>query len=1270
MYFAGQELLWSPEKSYDNRWADLSGCQVGTFGQERIISYYMSVNSSKRRQEKWVFAVDRGGTFTDIVGFEPSGTLHTRKLLSVSDAYDDAGIEGIRSILGIQPQTPLDPERIGCIRIGTTVATNALLERKGAFSALFTTEGFEDLLSIGNGTRPDLFNIKTKKPHPIYDSVHGFPEEVDASGTVKKILDQDAAERMLRNIRESGYDNIAIVLKHSWINPVHEKIVARIARELIGIRHVVASHEVMPLINFLKRGQTTMLEAYLGPVLFSYADTLTKLAGPVRIEFMQSSGGLISSGNLRAKDTILSGPAGGVIGSGNLSEKLGIRQSIGFDMGGTSTDVSRFDGDFHHVFENTVAGVPFHTDMLDVETVAAGGGSILSFDGERLLVGPESAGSNPGPACYGLGGPLTVTDANLLLGRIIPDVMPSTFGPEHQNALDISATRMLFTDLANKVNRATGNTYTPEALAEGYLKIANEIMCRAMKKISVSRGYDIRHHALICFGGAAPQHACDIARILGIERIIIHPLSSVLSAYGIAVADRRERTAYAVMEPLDKELPGKLKEKAGKAAERLAQRVHTKGEIADITIRIFLDLRPQGTDTWLSIPAGEGTGHVSFDPVDRILERFRKDYYERFGFRPENETTETVNIRIDVSQSSPLPDLAVAAPSDTISRTPLPVSSQSVWISGALRNIPVFDRTGLIPGQRLDGPAMVTNSQLTLFIQEGFTSRVDGMNNLLLTDISGGTSTAQKSETDISRPDPVMLEVFNNLFMNIAEQMGHTLSNTAHSVNMKERHDFSCALFDEEGRLIAHAPHIPVHLGAMEATVRHIIEENRETMRNGDMYLANNPHQGGSHLPDMTIVTPVFCREEKPSYYLANRGHHADIGGITPGSMPPSSKTIYDEGIVIGNFLLVRDGRFREKEVTGLLSSGNYPARNIPERLSDLRAQIAANNKGLIELLRMNETYGTTTVQRYMTFIRNNARHAMEHAIKKLVADAGKHEFSYSDRMDNGAVLSVSLRAGMTGQKPELIADFTGTGPQDPGNINAPRAVATAAVLYSLRCLIDENIPLNAGCLDPVTIIIPEPSLLNPSKEAAVAVGNVETSQRIVDILLGALSKAAASQGTMNNLLFGKPDNSGAQYYETIPGGAGAAEGCHGASALQVHMTNTRITDPEILEHRFPAVRITRFSVRRNSGGSGKWNGGNGVTRVFLFNEPMQVSVISERRNTVPFGLNGGKNGSSGKNLLILADGTEASLGYRVDRIFMPGESLSINTPGGGGFGS
>lgn len=1218
----------------------------------------------------WNFAIDRGGTFTDIVGIAPDGTLHTSKLLSMSGAYEDAGMEGIRKILNLESNQSLDTAPIASIRIGTTVATNALLERRGARIALCITEGFEDLLDIANATREELFNLKISKPSPLYRYVRGIAEEIDCDGRLLKPLNGDDARRALLDIRAAGFEHLAIALKHAWINPIHEQQLADLARNT-GFLTVVASNEVMALPNLLKRSQTAVIEAYLGPVLFSYVTSIQKQTRRIPIEFMQSSGGLTPANNIRARDTILSGPAGGVNALMTLSKQLGLGKSIGFDMGGTSTDVSRFGGDVDHIFESSISGVAFHTDMLDVETVAAGGGSILSFDKMRMLVGPASAGSNPGPSCYGMGGPLTLTDANLMLGRILPEFMPETFGPDHSRRLDQKAPRQGFLTLAETINSATGSTYSPLELAAGYIRIANEIMCRAMKKISVSRGYDIRDHALICFGGASAQHGCDIARILDIETIIVHPLASVFSAYGIAVADKMERSARSVLQPLTATLLKELEQTASAMIRPLLAAQQCSGDHGAATkVTGYLDLRPEGTDASLSLPFGVGRTSIRADPEAMIRQRFEEEYLDRFGFKPDRNSIEVVNIRIEVRCKSPIP----GNPTGKVSSRKLQSNNarfkRKVWTENGCAEVPVFDEEHLLPGTAICGPAMIAGEQLTLFIQTGFDALIDPNGNIIMTNQQRERKNSDAMPEQSDRPDPVMLEVFNNLFMNIAEQMGNSLANTAHSVNMKERHDFSCALFDERGRLVAHAPHIPVHLGAMEATVEHIIAENRLTMKPGDMYMSNDPHRGGSHLPDITIVAPVFTGNGHPSFYIANRGHHADIGGITPGSMPPSSRTIDEEGVVISNFLLVRNAIMHEKEITRLFSSAAWPARNIPERISDLKAQIAANRKGLVELQQLTSLWGNDMVRRYMVFLQENARLAMNDALLSLAGPEKHFCAAFSDLMDNGAVIQASLNIEVKDEYAEIVIDFSGTSHEDPSNINAPAAVTRAAVLYTLRCLIEKPIPLNAGCMDAVTIIIPEGSLLSPSSSAAVAVGNVETSQRIVDVLLGALGRAAASQGTMNNVLFGKADNSGSQYYETIPGGMGATEGVAGASGVQVHMTNTRITDPEIIEYRFRSVRITAFRLRQGSGGEGRWKGGDGTERRFLFTEPMHVSVLTERRNHAPFGLNGGLAGEKGKNLIIHSNGHEEVIGYRDERIVKEGDTLVIMTPGGGGFGS
>ncbi|TCD48934.1 5-oxoprolinase [Chlorobium sp. N1] len=1216
--------------------------------------------------------MDRGGTFTDVIGIDPDGAVHSTKLLSESDAREDAGITGIRRLMGIGNDRPLSADAIAKIRIGTTVATNALLERKGERAAFAVTEGFEDLLEIGNGQRPDLFALDIRKHPPLHDAVRGIPEAIAADGTVRRRMDIEAARSALKELQALGIRSLAIVLKHAWKNPVHERRLAALAREEAGFLHVVSSHEAMPLINMLKRGQSTMIEAYLSPVLFSYLLGLRRLAGDVPIEFMQSSGGLRDAGGLRAMDTILSGPAGGLMGYAETARRLAISESIGFDMGGTSTDVSRFDGTFEHRYETTVDNVPFHTEMLDVQTVAAGGGSILWFDGERLRVGPESAGSNPGPACYGLGGPLTVTDANLMLGRIIPESMPSTFGPSTDAPVDRNATHRLFTALALEVTQATGTPYDAWRLAAGFIEVANGIMCRAMKSISVSRGYDIRCHSLLAFGGAAAQHACRIASILAIPQVVVPRHASVLSAWGIAMAEKTERRVEPVMQPLTERLLDDLGRRAETGILSLLDLLGAGNRTWQSSV--LLDIRPAGSDSWISVPASLPDSQQALITHAALLERFSARHHRRYGFTPDTGSLEVVGMRLEVSLSETHDLMECSSHTSMAERQQEPSAegSTQLWIAGSMVDVPLYRREKLHPGAVVSGPAMIVDSQLTLFVEAGYLARPVASGSILMRAENEAQEAAEETLAVLpDKADPVLLEVFHNLFMNIAEQMGKTLENTAHSVNMKERRDFSCALFDREGRLVSNAPHIPVHLGAMEATVRSLIDEGNGRFRPGDVLLANNPHRGGSHLPDMTVVTPVFSGDDEPTFYLANRGHHADIGGITPGSMPPSSRTIDEEGVVITSFLLVKEGRFRRKELQELLSSGPWPARNMAERLSDLQAQVAANKRGMLELEAVLERYGVPLVDRYMEFIRINARNAVERLFRRLAGEGGRFEATCSDRLDNGAAICASALITAPSDAPaRAIFDFSGSAPEDQGNLNAPPAVTRAAVLYLLRLLVGEEIPLNAGCLEPVEILIPEGSILNPSPTAAVAMGNVETSQRVVDVLLGAFGCAAASQGTMNNLLFGPPDGSGSQYYETIPGGSGATRTADGASAVQVHMTNTRITDPEILEERHQGIEVEQFSIRRESGGNGMHRGGDGVVRRIRFHTPMQLSVISERRKRPPFGLEGGQPGAKGVNRIVLEDGTETPAGGRIGRLMRPGEAVVIETPGGGGFGT
>ncbi len=1219
---------------------------------------------SNHTSDKWFFAVDRGGTFTDVIGISPSGEIHVHKLLSESGSYRDATVAGIKYVLKkVGLPDSLSPERIGGIRLGTTVATNALLERRGSPTALLITRGFEDLLEIGDQSRPEIFSLAITKPENLYREVFGVAERIGADGQILEPLDEDKTRAALTKIREKGIVSLAIVLMHSWKNPIHEQRVAALARE-IGFTQISISHAVMPLIKIVGRGQTTLVDAYLAPILRSYVRQLEERVGGIPLEFMKSSGGLVTVEKLHAKDTILSGPAGGVIGYAAVARLLGEKEAIGFDMGGTSTDVSRFGGELARVFETETGGIKYQTDQLDVETVAAGGGSILWFDGHRFRVGPESAGADPGPACYGRGGPLTVTDANLILGKILQETLPRTFGPGNNQQLDPELTFRRFKLLTEEINNALKTNFTVYRTAEGFLRVANEIMSRAIRKISVARGYDLRRHTLICFGGAAPQHAGAIARSLGMRRIVIHPLSGVLSAYGIAVADKIERGAEAIMKPYKREFYPRLCGTIMTLVKRVREKLGKVPENTPINTNVFLDLRPLGSDTYLTVPVSKGESLLSFRET---VHTFRKRYGKRFGFFPEENRIEVVNIRVEISVPGTVlvETPSVIAEKRTVDDKQI-WKKQPVYFGGKKYATPVIWHRDLDCGNTIDGPALIIDNHYTTVVDPGFRVAVNEYGHLVLEKAKG------PEEKVTAKRDPIMLEVFNHQFMSIAEQMGYTLANTAHSVNIKERLDFSCALFDHEGNLVANAPHIPVHLGAMGESVKHIVRRNAGKIRPGDVFVTNNPHHGGSHLPDVTVVSPFFTKEGKLVFMVASRGHHADIGGTTPGSMPPFGKTLAEEGVVIDNFLLVSQNRFREREIRELLLNGPYPARNITERLSDLRAQVAANKKGLMELERLVENYTWPVVLAYMNYVRDNAAEALREALGRFVRHKPVFNVRFWDYMDDGSVINVSITIERGENPPEshrMLIDFAGTSPEKENNLNAPVAVTKAAVLYVLRTLINQDIPLNSGCFRAVEIHIPEGSLLNPSPGAAVVGGNVETSQRVVDVLLGALDVAAASQGTMNNFLFGRPDGGGAQYYETVAGGAGAVEGHCGASAVQVHMTNTRITDPEVLEYRFPEVRVEHFKIRPGTGGKGRWPGGDGVERAIRFSEPMQISILSERRKYPPFGLAGGKSGSMGENLLIDKTGNTINLGGKTERIVQAGETIIIRTPGGGGFG-
>tara|TARA_B100000315_G_scaffold258691_1_gene311729 strand:+ start:22332 stop:25817 length:3486 start_codon:yes stop_codon:yes gene_type:complete len=1157
---------------------------------------------SSSRDKKWQFSIDRGGTFTDVIGIDPEDKIHTLKLLSESPDYPDPAIEGIQRILGVSKDETIPEEKVSGIRMGTTVATNAFLERKGTSTALFITRGFRDLLEIGHQARPEIFNLKIQKPRQLYRCVKEVEERINAAGKVIRHLNVKKVEADLMRIRRMGISSVAIVLMHAWENPDHERIVATLARKT-GFRQVSVSHEVMPMIKIVGRGQTTVVDAYLTPVLMAYINSVRKFSGNIRLEFMQSSGGITEAHAFTGKDAIMSGPAGG--------------------------------------------------------------GSLLWFDGQKFRVGPESAGSQPGPACYGRGGPLALTDANLLLGRIIPDYFPSTFGAKGDKPLNKKIVKKMFDGLTETINKSQKNKMTATEAALGFVRIANETMAKAIKEISVSSGYDVRTHALVCFGGAAPQHTCALARILGIREIIIHPLAGLLSAYGIAMADYLRIATRSIVKKLDRKLVKSLHKQFEDMAKPLVSDLVDRGtKKKDISVRRYFDIRPLGSDTFLSIPA------VNYG---EIHENFYRTYRRHFGFEPIGVPLELVNIRVEVAgKSSTIKEKrAKSAEPVTSYRLPvtnhqLPVTSAKVYFTKEGTKTPVYLRSDLQHGEEVTGPAIVVEDFTTIVIEPGFIATVNEYGHIVLKQ-----KEVIQEKVSVHR-HPVMLEVFNHLFMSVAEQMGHTLQNTAHSVNIKERLDFSCAIFDREGNLIANAPHIPVHLGAMGESVKSIIQDNHGKMKSGDVYVMNNPHRGGSHLPDVTVVAPVFGEKESPIFYTAARGHHADIGGITPGSMPPFAKSLEEEGIVIDNFLLVRNGKFREKEIRTLLQSGIFPARNMNERISDLKAQIAAMKTGIHELHLLVDKYSLKSVHAYMTYIRENAAEAMRQALLLYLGEKQKVKTAFEDFLDDGSKIAVSMKIEKGNRPSEtcrVVVDFSGTSPELVGNLNAPVAVTKAAVLYVFRTLIDADIPLNSGCLDPVEIRIPEGSLLNPSPEAAVVGGNVETSQRVVDVLLGALGIAAASQGTMNNFLFGRADGKGKQYYETIAGGSGAIDGYSGASAVQVHMTNTRATDPEVLEQRFPEIRLERFTIRHGSGGKGKFRGGDGTIREMKFLKPRKISILSERRNYPPYGIVGGSIGAKGKNQLRKKNGRIVNLDGKVEMVIDEGETIIIKTPGGGGCG-
>ena len=1194
--------------------------------------------------KRWKFWIDRGGTFTDVVARTPDGALQTRKLLSVNpEHYADAAVEGIRGILGVR-SGPLPAGLVDEVRMGTTVATNALLERKGEPTVLAITAGFGDALRIGWQARPELFVRHIVLNDQLYDRVVEIGERVRADGAVDIRLDEDQARADLTAVHAAGLRAVAVVLVHGWRFPDHERRLAEIAHE-VGFDQVSVSHEVGALIKLIGRGDTTVADAYLSPILRAYVERVGADLGPATsIQFMQSSGGLTAADAFRGKDAILSGPAGGVVAMAETAKAAGFERAIGFDMGGTSTDVSHFAGEYERTSDAVVAGVRLRAPMLSIHTVAAGGGSICRFEGGRLRVGPESAGAAPGPAAYRRGGPLTVTDCNLMLGKLSPDFFPAVFGPNADQPLDAEAVRLRFAALAAEVEAATGRATTPGELAEGFVTIAVQNMAEAIRSISIQRGYDVTRYVLNCFGGAGGQHACLVADALGMTKVLLHPFAGVLSAYGMGLAEVRTIRQATEATPLDatrdRVLADRISALSTVARADLEAQGFADGAVSTVA---RAEIKFAGSDTPLIVP---------FGPAETMAEAFETLHRRRFGFFAEDKAlvVETLEVEAVGRSDQPPSTPTLVCESEALET----VAQLTVRMAGQDRRTPIHRRNGLTPGLAVDGPAILLEDTGTTVVEPGWRATVDAQANLLLERVVPLPARTAIG-TDV---DPVMLEVFNSRFMACAEQMGEALRATAYSVNIKERLDFSCAIFDATGDLIANAPHIPVHLGSMGESIRTVIASRGGGMNRGDVYMLNAPYNGGTHLPDITVIMPVFLDDDAaPVFFVAARGHHADVGGTTPGSMPASSRTVDDEGVLIDDFLLVDAGRLREPEIRALFASGRHPSRNVDQNMADLKAQIASCTRGADELVRMTAEFGRPVVSAYMGHIQDNA----EEAVRRAIAALKPGVFAYE--MDDGAVIRV--RIDVDTQARSAVVDFTGTSEQRPTNFNAPLSITRAATLYVFRTLVDYAIPLNEGCLKPIKLIVPEGSMLNPRYPAAVVAGNVETSQAVVDTLYGALGVLAASQGTMNNFTFG---DDARQYYETIAGGSGAGPGFDGTSAVQTHMTNSRLTDPEVLETRFP-VLLEEFSIRRGSGGAGRWTGGDGAVRRVRFLEPMTAAILSNHRRVPPFGAEGGKPGATGVNHIERANGTVEPLASTAEVSMAPGDVFVIETPGGGGFG-
>ena len=1196
--------------------------------------------------KQWQFWIDRGGTFTDIVARHPDGNLTTHKRLSENPGRDrDAAIAGIKTVLGIPLDAPIPSGVIEAVKMGTTVATNALLERKGERTLLVVNRGFADALRIGNQARPRLFDLAITLPSMLYEEVAEVPGRVGVDGEEIEPLDEHAARLVFSRAHAKGITACAIVLMHAWKYPEHERRLAGLAREA-GFAQVSASHVVSPLLRLIPRGDTTVVDAYLSPILRRYVDQVASELKGVRLYFMQSNGGLADAGGFQGKDAILSGPAGGIVGAARTAAMAGLDQIIGFDMGGTSTDVALYAGGFERAFETAVAGVRMRAPMMAINTVAAGGGSILHFDGARFRVGPDSAGADPGPACYQRGGPLTVTDANVCVGKIQPKHFPAIFGPNADAPLDADVVGEKFAALAEEIAQATGRRRTPHQVAEGFLQIAVANMANAIKQVSVQKGHDATRFALQCFGGAGGQHACLVADALGMETVFIHPFAGVLSAYGMGLADQTVMREQAVEIPLEPHAMPELHELADRLAQDATEALVAQGADAGrVHVGRNLHLRYAGTEAALIVALRE---------PEQIIEDFTAAHRARFGFATPDR--ELVVEAVAVEATSPGDAVQEATLPARTEGSPKPVDTIRIFTGDHDHTAPVFDRTDLLAGDHIAGPALIREANATTVVEPGWTAEITALDHMTLRRTE---RLATRVAADTGRPDPVLLELFNNLFMNVAEQTGAVLQNTSMSVNIKERLDFSCAIFDAQGYLVANAPHVPVHLGAMGESVRTVLNNRRNTLKPGDVVALNNPFNGGTHLPDVTVITPVFDAAGRDiMFFVGSRGHHADIGGITPGSTPPLSRTLEEEGVVIDDFLLVDGGYFRETELRALLAGARYPARSPDVNVADIKAQVAANEKGVQELQRVVALYGWPTVSAYMWHVMDNA----EESVRRVIDRIGSGSFEYT--MDSGLLLRVSVSVDRASRS--AVVDFSGTGPQSEGNFNSPPAVTRAAVLYVFRTLVADDIPLNDGCLKPLRLIIPPGTFLSPKPGAAVVAGNTEVSQATCNTLFGALKPIACSQATMNNFLFGDAYR---QYYETICGGTGAGPGFDGTSAIHSHMTNTRMTDPEVLELRYP-VRLERFAIRRGSGGNGKWRGGAGAIRRIRFLEPMTAVIVSSRRNVAPFGLEGGEDGAVGRQWVERADGSHEVLSGTDSAELNPGDVFVIETPGGGGYGT